>query len=147
MYMALLHLDFCFILICAILNLQVTIYMVSCRYMLYYPYLHNPESWRDQVPVLCSYLNNPEPAIGRCLPYSHLFNIEPSGLDVSGIPYRHLHIPIVARPTLGRLNPGKSPQYSFYRRPIGPQDQSGQEGAKKNIHLPTPGIEPRLSSP
>ena len=40
----------------------------------------------------------------------------------------------VASPTLGRLNPEESPQYSFYRRLSGPQDQSGHERAKKNLH-------------
>ena len=36
----------------------------------------------------------------------------------------------VASPTLGRLYL----RYSFYRRLSGPQDQSGQEGVKKNLH-------------
>ena len=36
----------------------------------------------------------------------------------------------VASPTLGRLYPGEIPQYSFYRRLSGPQDQSGHKGAK-----------------
>ena len=40
----------------------------------------------------------------------------------------------VASPTLGRLYPRESPRYSFYRRLSGPQDQSGHEGAKKNLH-------------
>ena len=40
----------------------------------------------------------------------------------------------VASPTLGHLYPRESAQYSFYRRLSGPQDQSGHEGAKKNIH-------------
>ena len=40
----------------------------------------------------------------------------------------------VASPTLGRLYPQESPRYSFYRRLSGPQDQSGPEGAKKNLH-------------
>ena len=40
----------------------------------------------------------------------------------------------VASPTLSCLYPrGKLP-YSFYRRLSGPQDQSGHEGAKKNLH-------------
>ena len=40
----------------------------------------------------------------------------------------------VASPTLGRLYPEESPRYSFYRRLSGPQDQSGHEGAQKNLH-------------
>ena len=42
----------------------------------------------------------------------------------------------VASPTLGRFYPGKSPlsRYSFYRKLWGLQDQSGHEGAKKNLH-------------
>ena len=39
----------------------------------------------------------------------------------------------VASPTLGRLYPPGKSQYSFYRRLSGPQDQSGHEGAKKNL--------------
>ena len=49
--------------------------------------------------------------------------------------------------TLGRLYPGEIPRYSFYRRLSGPQGQSGHEGVKKNLHPPTPGIEPGPSSP
>ena len=33
-----------------------------------------------------------------------------------------------------RFYPEESPRYSFYRRLSGPQDQSGHEGAKKNLH-------------
>ena len=40
----------------------------------------------------------------------------------------------VASLTLSRLYPGESPWYSFYRRLSGPQDQSGHEGVKKNLH-------------
>ena len=40
----------------------------------------------------------------------------------------------VASPTLGRLYPRGKPRYSFYRRLSGPQDQSGHEGVKKNLH-------------
>ena len=40
----------------------------------------------------------------------------------------------MASPTLGRLYPGEIPRYSFYRRLSGPQDQSEQEGVKKNLH-------------
>ena len=40
----------------------------------------------------------------------------------------------VASPTLGRLYPQESPRYSFYRRLSEPLDQSGHEGAKKNLH-------------
>ena len=36
--------------------------------------------------------------------------------------------------TLGRLIPDESSRYSFYRRLNGPQDQSGYEGPKKNLH-------------
>ena len=53
----------------------------------------------------------------------------------------------VASPTLDRLYHQGKPPVSFYRRLSGFQDQSGQEGAKKNFHLPTPGIEPWPSSP
>ena len=42
----------------------------------------------------------------------------------------------VASPMLGRLlSQGKAPRYSFYRRLSGPQDQSGHEDVKKNLHL------------
>ena len=41
----------------------------------------------------------------------------------------------VASPMLGHLYPQESPWYSFYRRLSGPQDQSGHEGVKKNLHL------------
>ena len=40
----------------------------------------------------------------------------------------------VASLTLSRLYPGKAPVLIFYRRLSGPQDQSGHEGAKKNLH-------------
>ena len=40
----------------------------------------------------------------------------------------------VASPTLGCLYPRGKPRYSFYRRLSGPQDQSGHEGVKKNLH-------------
>ena len=40
----------------------------------------------------------------------------------------------MASPTLGRLYPGEIPRYSFYRRLSGPQDQSGHEEEKKNLH-------------
>ena len=40
----------------------------------------------------------------------------------------------VASPTLGRLYPEESPRYSFYMRLSGPQDQSGHEAVKKNLH-------------
>ena len=40
----------------------------------------------------------------------------------------------MASPTLGRLYPGEIPRYSFYRRLSVPQDQSGHEGVKKNLH-------------
>ena len=30
--------------------------------------------------------------------------------------------------------PGESPRYSFYTRLSGPQDQSGHEGVKKDLH-------------
>ena len=33
------------------------------------------------------------------------------------------------------FTPGVSPWYSLYRRMSGPQNQSGQEGVKKNLHL------------
>ena len=36
----------------------------------------------------------------------------------------------VASPTLGRL----CPRYSYYSRLSGPQEQSGYEGVKKNLH-------------
>ena len=36
----------------------------------------------------------------------------------------------VAIPTLGRLYP----RYSYYSRLSGPQEQSGYEGVKKNLH-------------
>ena len=39
----------------------------------------------------------------------------------------------VDSPTLGRLYPGESPRFSFYKRLSGPQDQSGHEGVKKNL--------------
>ena len=32
------------------------------------------------------------------------------------------------------FTPEERPRYSFYRRLSGPQDQSGHEGAKKNLH-------------
>ena len=32
------------------------------------------------------------------------------------------------------FTPEESPRYSFYRRLSGPQDQSGHEGVKKNLH-------------
>ena len=32
------------------------------------------------------------------------------------------------------LTPGEIPRYSFYRRLSEPQDQSGHEGVKKNLH-------------
>ena len=48
------------------------------------------------------------------------------------------HIPLwwgrMASPTLGRFTPEEIPRYSFYRRLSGPQDQSGHEGVKKNLH-------------
>ena len=53
----------------------------------------------------------------------------------------------VASPTLGCLYPRESPQYSFYRRLSGPQDQSEHEGAKKNLHPSDLGFEPGPSSP
>ena len=40
----------------------------------------------------------------------------------------------VASPTIGRLYHRETPQYSFCRRLSGPQDQSGHEGVKKNLH-------------
>ena len=40
----------------------------------------------------------------------------------------------VAKPMLGHFYPQESPLYSFYRRLSGPQDQSGHEGVKKNLH-------------
>ena len=40
----------------------------------------------------------------------------------------------VAIPTLGHLYPRGKPWYSFYRRLSEPQDQSGHEGAKQNLH-------------
>ena len=47
----------------------------------------------------------------------------------------------VASPTLDRLYPLGNPPYSFYRRLSGPQDQSGHERAKKNLHpLRHPGL-------
>ena len=49
----------------------------------------------------------------------------------------------VASPMLSRLYP----RYSDYSRLSGPQEQSGYEGVKKISIPPTPGIEPRLSSP
>ena len=45
----------------------------------------------------------------------------------------------VASPMLGRLYPRGNPQYSFYRRLSGPQDQSGHEGEKKSPPLRHPG--------
>ena len=50
---------------------------------------------------------------------------------------------IMASPTLGRLYP----QYSFYSRLSGPQEQSGYEGLKKISTPSTPGFEPGPSSP
>ena len=35
---------------------------------------------------------------------------------------------------LTTFTPGESMQYSFYRRLSGPQDQSGHEGVKNNLH-------------
>ena len=52
----------------------------------------------------------------------------------------------VASSTLGRLYPGESLRYSFYRRLSGPQDQAGHEGVKKISTLPTLGIEPGPST-
>ena len=49
----------------------------------------------------------------------------------------------VASPTFGHLEP----RYSVYRRLSGPQDQSGYEGVKKNLHPSDTGIEPMPSSP
>ena len=40
----------------------------------------------------------------------------------------------VASPTLGRLYPRGKPPVLIYRRLSGPQDQSGHEGSKKNLH-------------
>ena len=40
----------------------------------------------------------------------------------------------VASPTLDRLYPEESHRYSFHRRLSVPQDQSGHEGVKKNLH-------------
>ena len=37
-------------------------------------------------------------------------------------------------PALGRLYSEEISRYSFYRRLYGPQDQSGHEGLKKNLH-------------
>ena len=45
------------------------------------------------------------------------------------------------------FTPRESPQYSFYRRLSGPQDQSGHEEVKKTSPPPIPRIEPRPSSP
>ena len=48
----------------------------------------------------------------------------------------------VANPMLGCLYPS----LIFYRRLSEPQDQSGHEGVKKNLHTPlTPRIEPVVS--
>ena len=47
---------------------------------------------------------------------------------------RHQEEIWVASPTLGRLYPKESPRYSFYRRLSEPNDQSGHEGVKKNLH-------------
>ena len=49
------------------------------------------------------------------------------------------------------FTPGKSPRCSFYRRLSGPQDQSGYERAKKNIHPSdtrdvTRGVQPAASA-
>ena len=40
----------------------------------------------------------------------------------------------VASPNSAAFTPEESPRYPFYRRLIGPQDQSGHERAKKNLH-------------
>ena len=40
----------------------------------------------------------------------------------------------VAGHTLSRLYPRESPQYSIYRRLSEPQDHSGHEGVKRNLH-------------
>ena len=40
----------------------------------------------------------------------------------------------VTSPTLGHLYTGESPRYSFCMRLSGPQDQSGHEEVKKNLH-------------
>ena len=40
----------------------------------------------------------------------------------------------MASTTRDRIYPGKSTCYSFYRRLSGPEDQSGYEGVKKNLH-------------
>ena len=40
----------------------------------------------------------------------------------------------VASSMFGHFYPWGKPQYSFYRRPSGPQDQSGHKGVKKNLH-------------
>ena len=47
------------------------------------------------------------------------------------------------------FTPGESPRYSFGRRLSGPQDQSGHEGAKKNLRHPgsNPGRPARSSAP
>ena len=52
----------------------------------------------------------------------------------------------VASPKLGCLYPRGKPQYSFYRRLSGPQDQSGHEEVKKNLQPSDAGIKPRPSS-
>ena len=40
----------------------------------------------------------------------------------------------VATPMFDPFTPRKRPLYSFYRRLSGPQEQSGHEGVKKNLH-------------
>ena len=41
----------------------------------------------------------------------------------------------VTSPKLGRLYTRGKPSYSFYITLSGPQDQSGHEGVKRNLHL------------
>ena len=58
----------------------------------------------------------------------------PRGMWMQGSTYTKLGWGMMASPTLGRLYPEQIPRYSFYRRLSGPQDQSGHEGVKKNLH-------------
>ena len=62
---------------------------------------------------------------------------DPRGIWMQGSTYRqprHYEEAGWLIPTLGRLYPRGRPRYEFYWRLSGPQDQSGHEGAKKNLH-------------